>query len=162
MDTAACRWSYRWLLHSRDLTWHLPSPLKATVLHGKTEAGWKIYNNAKAPMFSAVKHRGIPVFDSGSILDWKDNGQMYNACQPQGTSKALRSKVPFENLWINIVLSAAHTSEGRVNKYCADDHLNNMTASVIYKTLPESEHEVSNSSKERQRKNEANYSYSHV
>ena len=67
-----------------------------------------------------------------------------------------------ENKWMNMVLSAALASEERVKRYRAADHLNNMTALVIYKTFPEVESEVSNSSQARQRENEANYSYSDV
>ena len=60
MDTATCRWSNRWLLHSRDLSWHLPSLSRTLLCTGRLR---------KAPMFSTAKHRGITVSDTKTILD---------------------------------------------------------------------------------------------
>ena len=57
----------------------LAFPSKNPTLQQKTEQGWKKYNNARAPMFDMAKNFRIPVFDTKTILDWKDNSQMCSA-----------------------------------------------------------------------------------
>ena len=95
----------------------LAFPTKNTTLRGKTETGGKKYNKAKALMFNIAKNFKIPVFDTKSILDSKDNGQMCSAWV--GGSPATPGQIPklsvlrghLENKWINIILSAVLSSQ---------------------------------------------------
>ena len=66
----------------------------------------------------------------------------------------------FDNRWINIILSAVLTSQGRTRKYKDTDTVNNLAPKII-KPFPEAEFEVS-PSEERQREQATNYQNSNI
>ena len=51
---------------------------------------------------------------------------------PKEVQRLCALKGAYKNRWINIILSAVLASEERVKKYNTTDHVNNMTAGVIF------------------------------
>ena len=102
-DTAVCKWSYWWLLHSRDWTQHLPSPIRTHLYSNSLKLAGSCSRivsfipssgGAQHPYLRAKEHQGLErQWGHGNLLVQRVTIQLPGCMQAQRAERKASTEV---------------------------------------------------------------------